>query len=278
MARECPAVARDDPGPADLYLEAEVDMDEPTWRLSDVPDDIRSDIKVDPLCGCWRFTRGNPSNTLGHKRIRWRGKNWWVHRLVFTLLVGPIPPRLELDHVKVWGCRWNDCCWPGHLEPVTRAENIRRAAAAKTHCPQQHALVPGNLVPHKWRHGWRECLTCRREAQEDARLNRAPRVAERSRRRAERRATVVRLRTEGLTLEQIAGQVGITRAAVWNHLKQAGWPISRKPEPERRSQYNGVGWVKARGKWKAQFRGQFLGYFADEADAIQACEAAAREA
>ena len=46
-------------------------------------------------------------------------------------------------------------------------------------------------------------------------------LAERARRRAERRATIVPLRAEGLTLEQIGDQLGITRQAAWQHLKQA---------------------------------------------------------
>lgn len=46
-------------------------------------------------------------------------------------LVGPIPDGLTLDHVVAWGCRHKNCVNPAHLEPVTAAENTRRAMEAR---------------------------------------------------------------------------------------------------------------------------------------------------
>ena len=61
----------------------------------------------------------------GYGTLRVDGRDQYVHRLTYEARYGPIPPNLELDHV----CNNKACCHPDHLEPVTHAENIRRAAA-----------------------------------------------------------------------------------------------------------------------------------------------------
>lgn len=47
-----------------------------------------------------------------------------------------MPEGLELDHL----CRVRCCCNPSHLEPVTRAENIRRGLRAKLTADQVDAI------------------------------------------------------------------------------------------------------------------------------------------
>lgn len=61
-----------------------------------------------------------------------------AHRVVYELLVGPIPDGLELDHL----CRVTACVFPDHLEPVTRLENIRRRRASNDHCRNGHLYTP----------------------------------------------------------------------------------------------------------------------------------------
>jgi hypothetical protein len=46
----------------------------------------------------------------------------YAHRWAYEHFVGPIPEGLEIDH----GCFVHACVNPGHLEPVTHQENVRR--------------------------------------------------------------------------------------------------------------------------------------------------------
>jgi hypothetical protein len=107
-----------------------------------------------------------------------------VHRVAYTDAVGPIPDGLTIDHL----CRTRTCVNPAHLEPVSLAENIRRAAEHRpllTHCQRGHELCDDNLFINQ--RGERQCLTCRRaKANEWARQHRARINAARNARRARR--------------------------------------------------------------------------------------------
>jgi hypothetical protein len=58
----------------------------------------------------------------------------YAHRWIYEQKVGPIPEGLEIDHL----CRTPLCVNPTHLEPVTHAENRRRARLAV--CAKGHDL------------------------------------------------------------------------------------------------------------------------------------------
>lgn len=84
-----------------------------------------------------------------------------VHRLAYEALVGPVPAGLELDHL----CRNRACYNPAHLEPVTHAENMRRAVIARNggdQCPHGHPYDEPNT--YRSPSGRRVCRTCTREA------------------------------------------------------------------------------------------------------------------
>lgn len=130
----------------------------PTWGQSD---EVRFFAKVDAEGDCWQWTAcvgpDGYARFLGTKAHRWA----WIH------LVGPIPERLELDHL----CRNRSCVNPDHLEPVTGYVNIHRSFspparnARKTHCPKGHPYAGDNLRVYARPGGTpsRYCNSCLKE-------------------------------------------------------------------------------------------------------------------
>jgi hypothetical protein len=139
-------------------------------RLKDVPPRIRAHITIDAESGCWVSARNIDKD--GYSRINGEG----VHRIVWRLLIGPIPPGRVLDHVKARGCRWNACCNPAHLEPVTHRTNVLRGRsfaavnARKTRCDHGHDYDLFNTYIRP--DGHRDCRACgrRRVAEYKGRL------------------------------------------------------------------------------------------------------------
>lgn len=86
-----------------------------------------------------------------------------AHRVAYELVISPIPPGLQLDHL----CRNRSCVNPAHLEPVTQRVNMSRGqspaarGARATHCPQKHPYSGDNLYVYP--DGSRWCKACRRE-------------------------------------------------------------------------------------------------------------------
>lgn len=120
---------------------------------------------------CWEWMGHRTTN--GYGRVTINGKSHPVHRVTYTYFRGDIPAGLEIDHL----CRNRACVNPNHLEPVTRLENMRRAAAVITHCPKGHELSPANLTAYGLKRGVRECRECHRQ-RSDARNKRlAPLLA-----------------------------------------------------------------------------------------------------
>ena len=105
--------------------------------------------------GCWPWMAHIHRNGYGKFMVDRVPR--MAHRVAFEIARGPIPAGKHLDHL----CRTRACVNPAHLEPVSQAENNRRAEsghAAKTHCPAGHEYTGRNLVINTA--GRRECRTC----------------------------------------------------------------------------------------------------------------------
>lgn len=145
------------------------------WR-DPFPERIASRIDFNAPNECWYWTgeldrRGGYGALAAPTEIPSKWKRRKAHRLIYELLVGPIPAGLHLDHL----CRTPRCVNPDHLEPVTALVNIRRgraptavASVAGT-CTQGHAddfcrRADGRVI---------YCRACRRErrARESAQAN-----------------------------------------------------------------------------------------------------------
>jgi hypothetical protein len=133
--------------------------------LDDIPNTplgsrIRARITVNEH-GCW-IANGSP-NTTGYKQISIGGKRRVIHRVLYELLIGPIPSQHVLDHL----CRVRACCNPLHVEPVTVYENTLRGKsptaeyARRTHCDYGHPFTIANTYLRN--DGGRRCKTCRKQ-------------------------------------------------------------------------------------------------------------------
>lgn len=120
--------------------------------------EVRFFEKVNKTGGCWFWLE--LKNQSGYGLFTLNQKNILAHRFSYSLVNGPIPAGLTIDHL----CRVRHCVNPSHLEAVTHLVNTLRGDgfgarnARKTHCVRGHEFSNENtyVTPQ----GRRHCRTC----------------------------------------------------------------------------------------------------------------------
>ncbi len=105
---------------------------------------------------------------MKHRRNGWygyttfRGAQEGVHRIIWRLEKGEIPNKLFVCHK----CDNPICINIDHLFLGTHSDNMRDKIRKgrdwhqqKTHCPQGHAYITGNIY-FSGKKKWRKCRTC----------------------------------------------------------------------------------------------------------------------
>jgi hypothetical protein len=130
--------------------------------INSLPESLQDRISPEPMTGCWLWTGYQDEYGYGSGLSKRIFKTQLAHRVIYELLVGPIPKGLTIDHL----CRVRCCVNPGHLEPVTHAVNMKRGIhGSKTHCKNGHEFSDDNTYVATRNHGtMRCCRECNKEA------------------------------------------------------------------------------------------------------------------
>lgn len=116
--------------------------------------------KIDASGDCWQWTGRDDRKGYGDLSVKIDGKwrNCKAHRIVWTLLCGPIPDGLQIDHL----CRNRLCVNPDHLEPVTPFVNVHRSYSPSALRARQTACKYGHSNWYLLPTGNRACASCHR--------------------------------------------------------------------------------------------------------------------
>lgn len=116
-------------------------------------------------CCIWPGSKAGGAKHEGlYGVVSYQGKQRYVHDLLYTFFVGPVPSGMVLDHAH---CDRPDCANWTHLRACPQAQNVLRGRslpainARKTHCKRGHELTAENVLLNQ--RGNRQCRACRRE-------------------------------------------------------------------------------------------------------------------
>lgn len=120
-----------------------------------LPENIGDYVERSDACWLWLGTR----DKYGYGRITRGAHGRLAHRVVYEMLVGPIPAGKHLHHE----CHAPACVNPEHLRPLSNAEHQELHGTEITHCLRGHPYDESNTYRHP-RHGRRMCRACHRLA------------------------------------------------------------------------------------------------------------------
>lgn len=135
-------------------------------RYDLLPDHIRRNFTPGDPKDCWIYARRAKNGYAASTSVTMH--KGAAYRLIYMLMVGPIPEGMEIDHTCDNG-RAGCVNWH-HLEAVTHQRNMTRpehTQAGKhmrqTHCKHGHEFTPENTGT--WVKGKRYCRQCMRDRQ-----------------------------------------------------------------------------------------------------------------
>lgn len=80
-------------------------------------DKVLSNIEKTDTCWIWKG-----ATSKGYGTVKYKGKQFTTHRIVFETLVQKVPKGFVLDHL----CSNRNCVNPDHMAIVTNRENVQR--------------------------------------------------------------------------------------------------------------------------------------------------------
>lgn len=106
---------------------------------------ISEQVEIDSASGCWIWPLA--LSQKGYGVLSFQGKRWYVHRLMFSIFVGPLADGLALDHIE---CVSRACCNPAHLRQVSQAGNTQNQRGPRANNTSGHVGVYWSRRHEKW--------------------------------------------------------------------------------------------------------------------------------
>lgn len=106
---------------------------------------ISQQVEVDPDSGCWVWPLA--LNQKGYGEVSFQGKKWYVHRLMFSVFVGPLEEGLQVDHIE---CISTACCNPEHLRQISASGNQQNQRGLRANNTSGQPGVTWDKKNGKW--------------------------------------------------------------------------------------------------------------------------------